>query len=152
MCSVGSNKKYPVQIESVVGELLRAVHITEANFTALQGTHTHTHTHTLTHVHSPSTHIHTHTDKLKGMHENSSTLSSSITDPGAVKSAVLEVANVAQVPSSDSQTLRFAGVTFSSQLPVLIMVQLGSKVIINSEKVVINGVLLKNIKRALSSS
>ena len=86
------------------------------------------------------------------MHENSSTLSSSITDPGAVKSAVLEVANVAQVPSSDSQTLRFAGVTFSSQLPVLIMVQLGSKVIINSEKVVINGVLLKNIKRALSSS
>ena len=59
MCSVGSNKKYPVQIESVVGELLRAVHITEANFTALQGTHTHTHTHTHSHMYTLLLHTYT---------------------------------------------------------------------------------------------
>jgi hypothetical protein len=36
-CSVGSNKKYPVQIESQAGELIRAVSMTEASFTSLQG-------------------------------------------------------------------------------------------------------------------
>ena len=84
------------------------------------------------------------------MYESSSKLSE--TSPEAVKSAVREAANMAQVPSTDSQTLRFAGVTFATSLPVLVTVELGSKITVNSEKMVINSVLLKTIKEAIGHS
>ena len=90
------------------------------------------------------------TGNLKGMYESTGKLSDTTAD--AVKSAVGEVANVCQVASTDAQTLRFAGITFASNLPVLLMFQLGSKVTVNSEKMVINSVLLKTIKEAIGHS
>ena len=90
------------------------------------------------------------TDNLKGMYESSGKLSDTTAD--AVKSAVGEVANVCQVASTDAQMLRFAGITFASNLPVLLTFQLGSKVTVNSEKMVINSVLLKTIKEAIGHS
>ena len=90
------------------------------------------------------------TGNLKGMYESTGKLSDTTAD--AVKSAVGEVANVCQVASTDAQTLRFAGITFASNLPVLLTFQLGSKVTINSEKMVINSVLLKTIKEAIGHS
>jgi len=36
--SVSPGKKYPVQIEPLAGELLRAIHITETDFLTFQGT------------------------------------------------------------------------------------------------------------------
>ena len=90
------------------------------------------------------------TDGLKGMYESSGKLSAS--NPEAIKSAINGAANVAQVPCSDPQTLRFAGITFATSLPVLLTVQLGSKIIVNSEKMVINSVLLKTVTEAVGSS
>lgn len=84
------------------------------------------------------------------MYESTGKLSDTTAD--AVKSAVGDVANVCQVVSTDAQTLRFAGITFASNLPVLLTFQLGSKVTINSEKMVINSVLLKTIKEAIGHS
>jgi len=36
-CSVAQGKKYVVQIDPLVGEVLRAIHISEADFERLQG-------------------------------------------------------------------------------------------------------------------
>ena len=90
------------------------------------------------------------TDNLKGMYESSGKLPDSTAD--AVKSAVREVANVSQVVTSDAQMLRFAGITFASNLPVLVTFLLDSKITVNSEKMVINSVLLKTIKEAIGHS
>ncbi len=88
------------------------------------------------------------------MHENSSSLSIEVT-PEIVKTAVLQVANMAPVDCSDASTMRFAAVTFSAGLPVLLTVKLsagGAKMIANSEKMVFNSMLLKTVKAALSAS
>ena len=61
------------------------------------------------------------------------------------------VLNVKVRGSSDLQTLRFAGVTFSSALPVLVTIQLGSKVTVNSEKMVINSMLMKTVMKAVTT-
>ena len=45
--------------------------------------------------------------------------------------------------------VRFSGITISSGLPVLITIQLGSKVIVNSEKMVINSMLLKTVQTVM---
>ena len=84
------------------------------------------------------------------MYESSDKLSD--TNPEAIKAAVKEVANVAQVVCSDPQTLRCAGITFATSLPVLLTFQVGSKVTVNSEKMVINSVLLKTVKEAIGHS
>ena len=84
------------------------------------------------------------------MYESSGKLPDTTVD--AVKSAVRDIANVCQVPSTDAQMLRFAGATFASSLPVLLTFQIGSKVTVNSEKMVINSVLLKTVKEAIGHS
>ena len=84
------------------------------------------------------------------MYESSGKISD--TNPEAIIAAVKEVANVAQVACSDLQTLRFAGITFATSLPVLLTFQVGSKVTVNSEKMVINSVLLKTVKEAIGHS
>ncbi len=91
------------------------------------------------------------TGTLKGMHETSGKLTTN-TDQTAARTAIMEAANVAQVPSADSQILKFASVTFSSGLPVLVTVTTGSKVIVNSEKMVINSMLLKTVKGAVENA
>ncbi len=97
------------------------------------------------------THTPTHTGTLKGMHETSGKLTSP-SDATTARTAVMEAANVAQVPCVDPQMLKFASATFAAGLPVLVTVQLGSKVTVNSEKMVINSMLLKTIKAAVDNS
>lgn len=123
---VGQGKKFAVQIEPVVGELLRPIFISEQGFLALQ-------------------------EKLRGMHENSGKIVGTCKDAASAKTAVLETTNVAQVSTADQEVLRFAGITFSTGLPVLVTVQLGSKVVVNSEKMVINSMLMKAILKAVTT-
>ena len=85
------------------------------------------------------------------MHESSDKLPSG-KENGMIRSTILNVANLAQVPCGDPQTLKFAAVTFASGLPVLVTVQMGSKVIVNSEKMVVNSMLLKTIKGAVGNT
>ncbi len=110
------------------------------------------------------------------MHETSGKLAAgSDTDPASVRTSILEVINVSQVcvcvcvcldqssslylpfvdvvqvTTSNPEVLMFAGVTFSSSLPLLITINLGAKVTINSEKMVINGMLLKVVQKALAT-
>ena len=85
------------------------------------------------------------------MHETSGKLTSP-SDATTARTAVMEAANVAQVPCVDPQMLKFASATFAAGLPVLVTVQLGSKVTVNSEKMVINSMLLKTIKAAVDNS
>ena len=87
------------------------------------------------------------------MCEVSDKLSTTV-DPESAKTAVLEVANMAQVETSDPQVLRFAAVTFSSGLPVFLSMKLmdgAIRLTINSEKMVINSMLLKTVKEAIST-
>jgi len=127
-CSVAQGKKYVVQIDPLVGEVLRAIHISEADFETLQ-------------------------EKLTGMCETSDKLAATV-DPESAKTAILDVANMAQVETSDPQVLRFAAVTFSSNLPVFLMLKLSdgvTRLIVNSEKMVVNSMLLKTVKEAIST-
>lgn len=125
---VSPGKKYPVQIEPLAGELLRAIHITETDFLTFQ-------------------------DKLTGMHESSDKVTQAA-EPEAIKTAVLEVVNMAPVETMDTAVMRFAGVTFSSSLPVLLTIQFkdsGLRLTVNSEKMVINSMILKTVKGALGT-
>ena len=92
-----------------------------------------------------------HTDKLTGMHENSSKLAATV-DPSSLQSAILEVANMAPVTTTEQTTVRYAAVTFSASLPVLLTVVCGdgeTKVTVNCEKMVFNSMLAKSVKEAL---
>ena len=94
------------------------------------------------------------TEKLTGMHENSEKVSVSAS-PEDVKTAVFNAANVGPVDTSDASTLRFAAVTFSSGLPVLLTAKFSDgavRLTANSERMVINSMLLKTVKAAISSS
>ena len=60
---------------------------------------------------------------------------------------------MAPVMSSDETTVRFAGVTFSTNLPVLVTIvcqEEETKLTVNCEKMVINSMLVKSIKEVLS--
>ena len=86
------------------------------------------------------------------MHENSSKLAATV-DPSTLQTAVLEVANMAPVPTTTKSTVRFAAVTFSASLPVLLTIVCGdgeTKVTVNCEKMVFNSMLAKSVKEALS--
>lgn len=99
------------------------------------------------------THTHTFTEKLTGMCETSDKLAATV-DPESAKTAILDVANMAQVETSDPQVLRFAAVTFSSNLPVFLTLKLSdgvTRLIVNSEKMVVNSMLLKTVKEAIST-
>ena len=85
------------------------------------------------------------------MHENSSKLSAAV-DPTSLQPAILEVANMAPVATTTESTVRFAAVTFSAALPVLLTVVCGeeeTKIVVNCEKMVFNSMLAKAVKEAL---
>ena len=85
------------------------------------------------------------------MHESSDKVAQAA-EPGAIKTAVLEVVNMAPVETMDTAVMRFAGVTFSSSLPVLLTVRFkdsGLRLTVNSEKMVINSMILKTVKGAI---
>ena len=93
--------------------------------------------------------------KLGGMNENTGSVEMSEDKQSAenVCRRVLQVANVLQVSSTDLSTSNFAALTLSSSTMVLVQVILtGSKakVFVNSEKMVIGTMLLKDLKRTLS--
>ena len=75
-------------------------------------------------------------------------------EPAAIRSAILEAANMGPVQTSDPQLWRFAAVTFSAEVPVLLTLQLTdgvAKTTANSEKMVVNSMLLKTVRLALTS-
>lgn len=93
VCSVGQGKKYAVQIEPVVGELLRPISISEQGFLALQGRWWDSLAcHPITPLPPPPA------EKLRGMHEVSGKLTGPSREAADATSAVLEVTNLAQVP------------------------------------------------------
>lgn len=97
------------------------------------------------------------TAKLSGMNENreSCDIPENKRTPEGIYSSVLSVSNVLQVPSSDPDVFNFAAHTLASGTVVLISVRLagkGAKITVNCEKMVIGTMLLKDLKRALSSA
>lgn len=123
------DKKFPVQIQPLVGELIQAIEITHEEFLK-------------------------HQAKLSGMNETSDKVGchSSAGDVEHIKSTVLQRANLCFIDSSNTTNLHFAALTLSSQVLVLLTIKLmdgGVKITVNCEKMVIGSMLVKDIKEAL---
>lgn len=87
------------------------------------------------------------------MHETADKLSM-LVEQEAIQAVVMETANMAPVKTLDTSTLRFASISSSSEVPVLLTIKLKEnciRLVVNSEKVVINTVLLKAVKTAIAS-
>ena len=118
----------------LVGELVSAVQMPENVFTSEQS-------------------------KLRGMNESSAKVSlpSAACDADSVRRRVYELANVLAVPSSEDGALRFAGRTLSARSLVLVTVRVDkedstrAEVVVNCEKMVIGGMLVKEIKTRLEA-
>lgn len=69
-----------------------------------------------------------------------------------VNKKILELANVAPIPSSEASVYQFAGQTLSSKSLVLItvIVQDDLQITVNCDKMVVGSILLNDIKSALS--
>lgn len=76
-------------------------------------------------------------------------------NPQAICQAVVEVANVIQVPTTEENIYRFASKTVSNCVDALIQVTVmdkcKAKVKVNCEKMVIGNMLLKDLKKSLTS-
>lgn len=124
---------FKVSITAPVGELLQPHTMGLQDFTQQQG-------------------------KLKGMTENTGkvTLPKEKSDAKSVVTSVLTVANMLQVPSSESDTVyRFAAKTMSEGVLVLVSVSLNEEsanIVVNCEKMVIGTMLLKDLKSLLATS
>ena len=93
--------------------------------------------------------------KLSGMNENSASISIDSPDAETIQKAVVTMANVLQVPSSDNNSHLFAGKTVHSGSPLLVSLKVSekkAKIKVNCEKMVIGSMLLRDIKKELSSS
>ena len=146
VCSHGSDRQYSVKIDPVIGELLQAAQVSVAGFTALQGRQ-------ITEL-STSPSLCLFSDKLTGMHENSSRVATT-SSPATIEKAILQVANFSPVKGSqDDSCLRFASVTFSSKLPVLLTVKVeegNATITVNCEKMVFSSMLVRTVKETISS-
>ena len=92
-------------------------------------------------------------DKLTGMHENTGKIATT-TSLEDIKSAILNVASMGPVDSSDASCLRFVAVTFSGKLPLLLTVSVkeGNAFIrSNCEKMVFGSMLVKLVKETIAS-
>lgn len=92
--------------------------------------------------------------KLGGMNENSANVSLPEEGNSSVFlcTCILTAGNLLQVPSSDGSVFKFAAKTLASGTLVLVTVKLLDKkanVTINSEKMVIGTMLLKDIQKAV---
>jgi len=90
--------------------------------------------------------------KLRGMNEASSNISlpSTSCDVKSVTERVYQSANVLQVPGSLADQLLFAGQTVSGASLVLLVVDISrSTVTVNTEKIVLGSMLVKEVKMAL---
>ncbi|XP_051906538.1 AP-3 complex subunit beta-1 isoform X2 [Hippocampus zosterae] len=126
---------FGVSIQPAVGELLTPYSLSETDFCKEQS-------------------------KLRGMNETSATIAMATTGISnqAVAKRVLSVANVGMVASSESHIHRFAGRTVSSEVLVLVVLDLkdeagdGGKLTVNSEKSVMASMLLRDLKQALTQA
>lgn len=92
--------------------------------------------------------------KLTGMTENTGTvvLPEENNTPQMICNKVYESANVLQVPSSTDNMYIFASKTCNSSTDVLITVNVtdsNAKITVNSEKMVIGSMLVKDLKASL---
>ncbi|XP_078684909.1 AP-3 complex subunit beta-1-like isoform X4 [Branchiostoma floridae x Branchiostoma belcheri] len=127
------DRKYNVSIKPPVGELLQAVTMSEADFTAQQS-------------------------KLTGMNENSgkASIPSQHNNSKTITSRISELANVAPVSSSQDGLYRFAGKTVSGGTLLLVTVKVGednsASITVNCEKMAICSMLVKEVKQKLSQA
>ena len=92
-------------------------------------------------------------DKLTGMHENTGKIATT-TSLDEIKSAILNVANMGLVDSSDASCLRFVAMTFSGKLPLLLTVRVkegNAFIMSNCEKMVFGSMLVKLVKETIAS-
>ena len=123
---VASSRTHQVQIQPKVGELIRPINMSEANFDQERG-------------------------KLRGMNEVETTIELPIahSDDASVKKRIYENGNLLQVPSLESNVLKFAGHTNSNKHVILLSIESGKKLTVNCEKMVMGSMLSKEIKSAL---
>lgn len=95
--------------------------------------------------------------QLTGMTESEATIDLPMNqaNPQSICRAVVEVANVIQVPTTEENVYRFASKTVSNGVDALIQVvvkdKCKAKVKVNCEKMVIGNMLLKDLKKTLTS-
>jgi len=121
------NRPYTVSITCPTGEMVRPLNMSQMSFTQEQA-------------------------KLSGMNEaaGSVCLPSTACDAKSVLQRVYEVANILQVPSGEANQLLFAGQTVSGGSLVLLSLGLENLVVtVNTEKIVLGNMLLKEIKAAV---
>ncbi|XP_076465075.1 AP-3 complex subunit beta-2-like isoform X2 [Babylonia areolata] len=122
-------QKFKVSITAPVGELLQPHTMSEGDFSTQQS-------------------------KLGGMNENSANVAIN-EETGSAKSictSVLTAGNLLQVPSADDKVFKFAAKTLASGTLVLVAVKVSekkAKVTVNSEKMVIGAMLLKDIQKVM---
>jgi len=91
--------------------------------------------------------------KLRGMNESVASLSlpSAASDKKTVTERLYTVANMLQVPGSSPSQLQFAGQTVSGSSLVLLTLDLGPQpsITVNTEKIVLGSMLVKEVKAAL---
>nr|CAD7396285.1 unnamed protein product [Timema cristinae] len=128
---LGDERNCRVILKPPVGELVRPVIMPEALFVTEQ-------------------------NKLRGMNEHSGgvTLPPTCGNQKQLCQRVFEAANVAAIPSTELDTLRFAGQTLSSKSLVLVTVKrpesaAQANISINCEKMVVGSMLLNEIKSHL---
>ncbi|KAJ9584754.1 hypothetical protein L9F63_020904, partial [Diploptera punctata] len=130
--STGSGNSNQLTIKPPIGELIRAVTMPEPLFITEQS-------------------------KLRGMNEHSEvvTLPAYYSEHKMISQHIYEACNVANIPSTDPKTLRFAGQTLSSKSLVLVTVKLLDNeqvnISVNCEKMVIGSMLLNEIRSHLRS-
>jgi len=123
---IGS-RPYTVSIACPTGEMVRPLNMSHMAFTQEQA-------------------------KLSGMNEAAGNISlpSTACDAKSVLQRVYQAANILQVPSGDANQLLFAGQTVSGGSLILLSLGLDNMVItVNTEKIVLGNMLLKEIKTAL---
>ena len=125
---VASGRVFTVQIQPVIGELVRAVSMPESVFDQEK-------------------------NKLKGMNEVDANfkLPSAFSDDAGIRKKIYEIANLIQVPTLESGLMKFSGQTTGNKYLVLVSLKLndGQAVLnVNCEKIVIGNMLVKEIKSA----
>lgn len=121
--------KFKVSITAPVGELLQPYTMSEGDFTSQQS-------------------------KLGGMNENSASvpITEETRSPQWICTCVLTAGNLLQVPSSDENIFKFGAKTLATGTLLLVGVKLSEKkasITVNSEKMVIGTMLLKDIQKAM---
>ena len=130
---VVSGRVFSVQIQSQIGELIRAVSMPESTFEQERS-------------------------KLRGMNEVdvNFNLPSASTDEASIKKKIYETANVLQVPALNASEdgLKFAGQTTANHSLVLITFKVNANakatLTVNCEKIVIGNMLAKEISQAFN--